>query len=69
VSFRGKPTFVRHRTEKEIKAEREVDVSSLRDPETDESRVLKDEWLVVEGICTHLGCVPIGELCLMSLGY
>lgn len=60
VVWRGKPVFIRHRTEEEIKAAQEVDLASLRDPQPDAARVQKPEWLVVVGICTHLGCVPIG---------
>ncbi len=59
VKWRGKPLFVRHRTPEEIKTEQAVDISQLRDPEKDEERVKKPEWLVVIGVCTHLGCVPI----------
>jgi len=59
VKFRGNPLFVRHRTTEEIERERAVDVSKLRDPQTDEERVKKDEWSVVQGVCTHLGCVPL----------
>ena len=47
--------FIRSRTEEEIAAERNVDVASLRDPEKDEERVKEAEWLVVVGVCTHLG--------------
>jgi ubiquinol-cytochrome c reductase iron-sulfur subunit len=61
VKWRGKPVFVRHRTPKEIQAAQAVQVSELRDPATDASRVQKPEWLVVIGICTHLGCVPLGH--------
>ncbi len=61
VKWRGKPVFVRHRTPKEIEASRAVPLSDLRDPATDESRVQKPEWLIVIGICTHLGCVPLGH--------
>ncbi len=61
VKWRGKPIFVRHRTPKEIEESRAVPVAELRDPATDESRVQKPEWLVVIGICTHLGCVPLGH--------
>lgn len=59
VKWRGKPVFIRHRTPAEISAEAGVALSSLRDEETDDDRTLKPEWLVVLGICTHLGCVPI----------
>lgn len=61
VKWQGKPVFIRHRTSDEIDEANKVDVSSLRDPETDDQRVKKPEWLVMLGICTHLGCVPIGE--------
>jgi ubiquinol-cytochrome c reductase iron-sulfur subunit len=63
VLWRGKPMFVRHRTEKEIKEAEDVKLSELIDPATDESRVKKghEQWLVVIGICTHLGCIPLGN--------
>ncbi len=61
VKWRGKPVFVRHRTKKEIDAAEAVSLNELRDPATDASRVQKPEWLVVIGICTHLGCVPLGH--------
>lgn len=61
VTWRGTPVFIRHRTAEEIEAARAVDVSSLRDPQTDEDRATKPEWLVIVGICTHLGCVPLGQ--------
>ena len=62
VMWRGKPIFIKRRTAAEIKAAQEVELSELRDPQTDESRVKKgkEEWLITIGICTHLGCVPIG---------
>ncbi|XP_022228992.1 cytochrome b-c1 complex subunit Rieske, mitochondrial [Drosophila obscura] len=59
--WRGKPLFIRHRTQAEIDTERSVPTSSLRDPETDDQRVTKPQWLVVIGVCTHLGCVPIAN--------
>nr|ADO27896.1 mitochondrial cytochrome b-c1 complex subunit rieske [Ictalurus furcatus] len=59
--WRGKPLFVRHRTEKEIAAEAEVDLSQLRDPEHDLDRVQKPSWIIVIGVCTYLGCVPIAN--------
>lgn len=59
VKWRGKPVFIRHRTPAEISTEAAVSLSQLRDEETDDDRTLKPEWLVVLGICTHLGCVPI----------
>jgi len=61
VVWRGKPVFVRHRTEQDIEQARAVDVATLRDPQTDDERVINPEWLVMVGICTHLGCVPKGQ--------
>lgn len=61
IKWRGKPVFVRHRTQDEIEEARNVDWKSLRDPERDEDRTKRPEWLVMLGVCTHLGCVPIGE--------
>ncbi|KAK0620183.1 Rieske [2Fe-2S] iron-sulfur domain-containing protein [Immersiella caudata] len=61
VKWRGKPVFIRHRTAEEIDEANKVNVASLRDPENDADRVKKPEWLVMLGVCTHLGCVPIGE--------
>jgi len=61
VKWRGKPIFVRKRTAAEIEEVRAVPMSSLRDPETDEDRVLTDEWVVVLAICPHLGCVPVSN--------
>ncbi|GAO49506.1 hypothetical protein G7K_3655-t1 [Saitoella complicata NRRL Y-17804] len=61
IKWRGKPVFIRHRTADEIEEANNIDVSSLRDPQKDEERVKKPEWLVMLGVCTHLGCVPIGE--------
>ena len=59
--WRGSPVFVRHRTPTEIEEAEDVDVSSLRDPESDDARVIEPPWLVVMGVCTHLGCVPLGN--------
>lgn len=92
IKWRGKPVFIRHRTQGEIEEANKVNVSALRDPQADEDRVKKPEWLVMlgmfiappqtmffthdmaegkgrltrcdfceTGVCTHLGCVPIGE--------
>jgi ubiquinol-cytochrome c reductase iron-sulfur subunit len=63
VVWRGKPIFVRHRTPKEIKEAEDVKLSQLIDPATDASRVKAGhaQWLVVIGICTHLGCIPLGN--------
>ena len=61
IKWRGKPVFIRRRTQEEIVESRNVSIDSLRDPETDEERVQKDEWLIVLGVCTHLGCVPLAQ--------
>ena len=61
VMWRGKPVFIRHRTEAEIEEARSVDVSQLRDPQTDEERVIEPQYLVQIGVCTHLGCIPLGN--------
>jgi len=61
VKWRGKPVFIRHRTPEEINHERAVDITQLRDPEKDEDRFPSGQWLIVIGICTHLGCVPIAN--------
>ena len=61
VVWEGKPVFVRRRTPEEIKAAQDVDVDTLRDPQTDAQRTTKPEWLIVVGICTHLGCIPKGQ--------
>ncbi len=60
VVWRGKPVFIRHRTGTEISSADEPP-DGLPDPQSDGDRVLKPEWLVVVGICTHLGCVPLGQ--------
>lgn len=61
VVWRGKPVFIRHRTAEEIRTAEETDVAQLRDREADKDRVQKAEWLVLIGICTHLGCIPLGQ--------
>lgn len=61
VKWQGKPVFIRHRTAAEIAEANTVDISTLRDPQNDADRVKNPEWLIMLGICTHLGCVPIGE--------
>lgn len=61
VKWRGGPVFVRHRTPKEIAAAQKVDLADLKDPQSDADRVKKPEWLIVIGVCTHLGCVPLGH--------
>jgi ubiquinol-cytochrome c reductase iron-sulfur subunit len=63
VFWRGKPIYIDHRTKKEIEEARSVNVNSLPDPEPDDKRVKEghDQWLVVIGICTHLGCIPLAH--------
>ena len=62
VMWRGKPVFIRHRTAKEIEESKAVDVTTLRHKQSDDERFkTRPEWLVVIGICTHLGCVPLGQ--------
>lgn len=63
VVWRGKPVFVRHRTAENIEEAQKVDVQDLPDPQTDAERVKegKAQWLVMVGVCTHLGCVPLGN--------
>jgi ubiquinol-cytochrome c reductase iron-sulfur subunit len=63
VMWQGKPIFIRHRTDKEIASARDVNLAELRDPQTDQSRVKSghDQWIVLVGICTHLGCIPLGN--------
>lgn len=59
VMWRGKPVFIRRRTAEEIDAVKDTALRALPDPQTDEERFGKNlEWLVVVGVCTHLGCVP-----------
>ena len=63
ITWQGKPIFIDHRTPEEIKAAEDVPLSDLPDPQADKDRVKKDkaEWLIVIGICTHLGCIPGGQ--------
>ena len=61
VLWRGKPIFIRRRTEDEIKEAAAVDLKDLKDPEKDSDRAKNPEWLVMVGVCTHLGCVPLGD--------
>ena len=75
IKWLGKPVFIRRRTEDEIAKARAVDMSELPDPvaennnlaadapATDENRAMagKEDWLVMIGVCTHLGCVPLGD--------
>jgi len=61
VFWRGNPYFISHRTEKEIKAAEAAPLSSLPDPQPDQARVQKPQWLIVSAICTHLGCIPLAH--------
>ena len=61
VKWRGKPVFIRRRTQEEIDDATSIDITLLPDPMEDKDRVKRSEWLVLEGICTHLGCVPLGQ--------
>jgi ubiquinol-cytochrome c reductase iron-sulfur subunit len=75
VLWRGKPVFIRNRTPEDIAKAKAVPVSELKDPDaqvmgapsdlpaTDENRTKpgKENWLVMIGICTHLGCIPKGQ--------
>jgi ubiquinol-cytochrome c reductase iron-sulfur subunit len=63
VKWRGMPIFIRCRTQEEIDKARQVDLKTLIDPQADKDRVKsgKEQWLVMIGICTHLGCVPLGN--------
>jgi ubiquinol-cytochrome c reductase iron-sulfur subunit len=63
VFWRSKPIFIFHRSKKEIDEAQKVDVAALPDPEPDSARVKAghDQWLVVIGICTHLGCIPLAD--------
>ena len=61
VLWRGKPVFIRRRTQEEISEARAVNLDDLKHPEKDEERAKNPEWLVMIGVCTHLGCVPLGN--------
>ena len=61
VLWRGKPVFIKRRTQEEIAEAQKVNLSELPHPEKDEDRVKKSEWLVMLGVCTHLGCVPLAD--------
>ena len=61
VVWRGKPVFIRRRTATEIQAARTAKPADLPDPQPDGKRTIKPEWLIVVGICTHLGCIPKGQ--------
>jgi ubiquinol-cytochrome c reductase iron-sulfur subunit len=55
------PVFIKHRMTDEIQSAKEINLDDLIDIQDDSARVLQDKWLVVLGVCTHLGCVPLGQ--------
>ena len=61
VTWRGKPVFIRRRTPAEISEARAVPVNDLPDPQADAARVKQPQWLILVGVCTHLGCIPLGQ--------
>ena len=61
VLWRGKPVFIKRRTQQEISEARAVKLEDLKHPEKDEDRAKDPEWLIMVGVCTHLGCVPLGD--------
>ena len=61
VIWRGKPVFIRHRTAKEISQAQDTSLEALPDPQAASERVQKAEWLILVGVCTHLGCVPLSH--------
>jgi ubiquinol-cytochrome c reductase iron-sulfur subunit len=61
VVWQGKPVFVRHRTAKEITDAESVAMDDLIDPQDDKDRAQKPQWLIMVGVCTHLGCIPLGQ--------
>lgn len=68
VTWRGNPVFIDHRTQAQIQQAEDVDIASLPDPQADADRVETPEWLIVIGVCTHLGCVPLGQRTGQSRG-
>ncbi len=61
VKWRGKPVFIDRRTPEQIALAEDVEIDDLPDPEADSARVQNPEWLIVIGVCTHLGCIPKGQ--------
>jgi ubiquinol-cytochrome c reductase iron-sulfur subunit len=61
LTWRAQPVFIDHRTPEQIAAAQADDSADLKDPEPDSARVQRPEWLIVIGVCTHLGCIPIGQ--------
>ena len=69
VLWRGKPVFIKRRTQGEIDEARSVKMEELPDPEKDEDRAKNPEWLVMLGVCTHLGCVPLNDKEITTDGF
>lgn len=72
IMWRGKPVFIRHRTPKEIEIAKNISLKVLPDPQLDEERVKDPKWLIVIGVCTHLGCIPArrkGEMSATDEGW
>ncbi len=61
VVWRGKPVFVRHRTAAEIAAAEGAAMADLKDPQPDSERAQRPQWLILVGVCTHFGCIPLGQ--------
>jgi ubiquinol-cytochrome c reductase iron-sulfur subunit len=61
IKWRGSPVFIDHRTPAQIRAAEDVKLGDLRDPQADKDRVQKPQWLIMVGVCTHLGCIPKGQ--------
>lgn len=61
VRWRSMPVFIDHRSEAQIAQARATELAELRDPQTDEERTQRPEWLIQIGVCTHLGCIPLGQ--------
>ena len=61
AGWRGRPVFIGHRSAEEIAKAKADDTVDLPDPEPDSARVQREEWLIVIGVCTHLGCIPLGQ--------
>ena len=61
VLWRGKPVFIKRRTENEISEAKAVNITELKHPEKDEERAENREWVVMLGVCTHIGCVHLAD--------
>ena len=61
VIWQKKPVFIRRRTAEEIQVAEQTPLADLPDPQSDADRIIQPEWLVVVGVCTHLGCIPLGQ--------